>query len=340
MTLTEVLSTADKDGQLSISAADLKALIESSTLSADLNGVTKSGKRKSPKKVKDPLKPKRGKSAYLFYTHSDETKAAFKEAHPDKWDAEKCQPKPIVELTKFASKIWKDMSEEDKAPYTASAALEKERYDSEMAEYRPTPSVVAALDESDTPDAPEGWSGPFAGYYLFKNASGRKTYRSFADAVAAAEDVEDCGGITKTAQGMYSLRKMEGGQPIPTDKPAISWVKGEVEVTKMVVSPPSSKKAVTKKESVGDDEGDGEGDAMTEEPDVFGEDTADEDFDPDDDDEDDSPEVARWTYEDTEYLVDEASGLVYDANKFENEGEVVEIGSRVPNNSDGKFVEK
>jgi hypothetical protein len=58
----------------------------------------------------------------------------------------------------------------------------------------------------------------------------------------------------------------------------------------------------------------------------------------DEEDDDDAPEVEGWTYKGVDYLVDPANGTVYDRAKFENEGEVVEIGAREPNNSSGKFV--
>ena len=57
------------------------------------------------------------------------------------------------------------------------------------------------------------------------------------------------------------------------------------------------------------------------------------------DDDDDTVEVSRWTYLEIEYLVDDASGVVYDADKYENDGALVEMGCRVPNTSDGKFVD-
>ena len=362
MNFAEVLSGGSGDGKLSITAEDLKKLLESSDLASLLKGASKTCATKAKsRKVKDPNKPKRGKSAYLFYTHSIETKSAFKETYPDKWDDEKQQPKPITELTKFAAGQWKQMDDEAKAPYAKLASAEKERYDSEMSEYRPTPSVVAALDDSDMPEAPDGWSGPFQGYYLFKNAAGRATYKSFADAATAADKLDDCLGITKTPQGHYSLRKMDGGHPLPTDKyPAVSWVKGDVEVTKMEVSTTTKKSEPVVETDASPDVdadvdayvdavADADADALLAEThndtahpeDVEqGEDANDGDFDPNYDVEtdDDVPEVSRWTYQETEYLVDEASGVVYDSEKFENDGEVVEIGQRVPNTPEGKFV--
>ena len=375
------------------SMEDLLKLLEKNGLSSLLNADVKPKSLSKPKRTADPNKPKRGKSAYLFYTHSTETKSAFKEyvdacvadaksalgevdeddeegmaaaeatlvAAAAKWDEEKQRPKPITELTKFAAGQWKQMDEEAKAPYTKLASAEKERYDSEMSEYRPTPSVVAALDDSDMPEAPDGWSGPFQGYYLFKNAAGRATYKSFADAATAADKLDDCLGITKTPQGHYSLRKMDGGHPLPTDKyPAVSWVKGDVEVTKMEVSTTTKKSEPVVETDASPDVdadvdayvdavADADADALLAEThndtahpeDVEqGEDANDDDFDPNYDVEtdDDVPEVSRWTYQETEYLVDEASGVVYDSEKFENDGEVVEIGQRVPNTPEGKFV--
>ena len=83
---------------------------------------------------------------------------------------------------------------------------------------------------TDYPKAPEGWSGPFIGYYLWENADGRTLYSDFDEAVIASANHEDCLGITRTARGKYSLRKMKGDQPIPNSKgqvTSISWVIGD-----------------------------------------------------------------------------------------------------------------
>ncbi len=81
------------------------------------------------------------------------------------------------------------------------------------------------------PKAPEGWSGPFIGYYLWENADGRTLYSDFDEAVLASANHEDCRGITRTASGKFSLRKMKGDQPIPNSKgqvTSISWVIGDL----------------------------------------------------------------------------------------------------------------
>ena len=83
---------------------------------------------------------------------------------------------------------------------------------------------------TDYPKAPEGWSGPFIGYYLWENADGRTLYSDFDEAVIASANHEDCLGITRTESGKYSLRKMKGDQPIPNSKgqvTSISWVIGD-----------------------------------------------------------------------------------------------------------------
>lgn len=82
--------------------------------------------------------------------------------------------------------------------------------------------------DSGVPEAPEGWIGPFRGYYLWKVAGVHKTYKDFSEAVAAAEQQEGCAGITMTPTGRFSLRKMDGGT-LMTDHRGeqCSWVKGD-----------------------------------------------------------------------------------------------------------------
>lgn len=61
------------------------------------------------------------------------------------------------------------------------------------------------------PEAPEGWSGPHTKSYLWRyalNGTGNpiaKKFKSFDEAVGAAEQNSSCHGITLTSQG-YTLR--------------------------------------------------------------------------------------------------------------------------------------
>jgi hypothetical protein len=86
--------------------------------------------RKSKKKTagkrakKDPNQPKRGKTAYIFYTQ--EARPKVKKENPDM---------TFGEISRLVSEQWKNMSKEDKAPYEEKAAHDKERYEREMKKY-------------------------------------------------------------------------------------------------------------------------------------------------------------------------------------------------------------
>jgi len=101
-----------------------------------------------------------------------------------------------------------------------------------------------ANETREHPPAPEGWSGPFVGYYLWKNANNRRVlFDSFDDAVVAAEKNDDCCGITRTTTGKYSLRAMKGGEPIGNgpDKVEVSWVIGVMSVPTCKITPHHSR---------------------------------------------------------------------------------------------------
>ena len=83
------------------------------------------------------------------------------------------------------------------------------------------------------PKASEGWSGPVQTMYLPKNAKNSEgknlSLKNFEEAVDAADKLESCCGITKTARG-YSLRV--GPNLIHTPEKHMSsglasWIKGD-----------------------------------------------------------------------------------------------------------------
>ena len=199
----------------------LKTDRDSFTLSRD-ELMSLVGKRQ--KKQRDPLKPKRGRSSYFCFKDSDQARAKFSEEMPEFWNSELNRPMKVSEMTKFASKLWKAMEDEDRQPFVEMAKKEKEAYYAKLSEYNPI-QISDGVDESM--DLPEGWSGPFTGYYLAANADGRKTYPTLSQAIKVAESVDSCMGITRNSKGRFSLRKMDGEKPIATNKGDTSWVKGD-----------------------------------------------------------------------------------------------------------------
>lgn len=77
------------------------------------------------KKIKDPNKPKRPSTGYLYFL-ADQRKESKKRGE----DTTK-----VAEWTKRVSGIWKELTDEEKKPFNALAAQDKARYDKEMLSY-------------------------------------------------------------------------------------------------------------------------------------------------------------------------------------------------------------
>jgi len=77
--------------------------------------------RKNSRK-KDPTAPKRGLSAYMFF--SQEHRKSVQTENPEAG---------FGEIGKILGERWKNMSDTEKTPYTKKAAADKQRYENEKA---------------------------------------------------------------------------------------------------------------------------------------------------------------------------------------------------------------
>ncbi|GAN07545.1 non-histone chromosomal protein 6 [Mucor ambiguus] len=85
--------------------------------------VQKVTKRETKKRgKKDPNAPKRGLSAYMFF--SQDKRAQVKEENPEA---------SFGTLGKLLGEKWKAMSDEEKKPYVDKAEADKKRYEDEKA---------------------------------------------------------------------------------------------------------------------------------------------------------------------------------------------------------------
>ncbi|KAF8077435.1 hypothetical protein N665_1036s0010 [Sinapis alba] len=91
---------------------------------------------KKTKKVKDPLKPKQPISAYLIY--ANERRTALREEN-----------KNVIEVAKLTGEEWKNLSEEQKAPYDKMAKKNKEIYLQEMEGYKRTKEEEAMSQKKE-----------------------------------------------------------------------------------------------------------------------------------------------------------------------------------------------
>ena len=94
------------------------------------------------KKAKDPNAPKRGKSSYIFFCMDN--RASVKADNPE------MKAKDII---KELGTLWRNLSEEDKAPYIEQSKKDKLRYEKEIKDY-------IAPDIDQTQKQKKKFSGP------------------------------------------------------------------------------------------------------------------------------------------------------------------------------------
>jgi len=101
---------------------------------------------KKPKKIKDPNAPKKNQSAYQLYFM--EALAPYRAANPDK--------DPRVVMSDLG-KSWSLLNEQERKKYIEAAAVLKEKYERDIANYRKglasnSAAPVAAESDSDSSD--------------------------------------------------------------------------------------------------------------------------------------------------------------------------------------------
>ncbi|KAI9261758.1 high mobility group box domain-containing protein [Sporodiniella umbellata] len=80
------------------------------------------GEKRSRRAKKDPAAPKRGLSAYMFF--SQDNRAVVKEENPNA---------TFGEIGKLLGEKWKNLTDDEKKPYNDKAEADKKRYEDEKA---------------------------------------------------------------------------------------------------------------------------------------------------------------------------------------------------------------
>ena len=186
----------------------------------------KQRKPRKNKKLVDPNRPKRAPSAYMIWLA--ENRAAIKDelltTNPDT---------KVTDVTKRAGALWKELADSEKTPFQTQADTLREQYYEQMKHYQPTytapskSSKKEPYDVDDTPDAPNGWTGPHLMTYIKGTVKGidGKTIRPIKNFAQAVDTVDNliqawkqarqnddfpshwdsnappCYGITKTISG-------------------------------------------------------------------------------------------------------------------------------------------
>lgn len=96
------------------------------------------GKKRSKKKKKDPSKPKRAMSSFMFF--ANEHRPVVRKEHPDL---------KITDVGKKLGEMWKALDDDKKKKYIEMANKDKDRYKGSMEKYQPPESS----SESDSDDS-------------------------------------------------------------------------------------------------------------------------------------------------------------------------------------------
>eukprot|EP00042_Codosiga_hollandica_P036578 m.280832 g.280832 ORF g.280832 m.280832 type:complete len:216 (-) comp54919_c1_seq28:207-854(-) len=153
--------------------------------------------KRSGKKAKDPNKPKGATSAYMFY---------MKEQRP-----KVLQTNPGMAMTAVASHVagmWRELSDQAKAPYEKLAAADKIRAQADKANYVPTNAGNGKRAKKD-PNEPKR---PLSAYFVFSNAK--------RGDLKAADPTLSIGDTAKKLAALWAT--MSDAQKKPyTDKAAV-----------------------------------------------------------------------------------------------------------------------
>ncbi|KAG2228050.1 hypothetical protein INT45_012074 [Circinella minor] len=91
---------------------------------ASTKGAKGADTKRSKRGKKDPNAPKRGLSAYMFFSQAQRTNV--QQENPDA---------AFGQIGKILGERWKSMSEDDKQPYKDKAEADKKRYEAEKAKF-------------------------------------------------------------------------------------------------------------------------------------------------------------------------------------------------------------
>ena len=318
---------------------------------------TKNEKKKRNKEPKDPNRVKKPiPASWLF---RDQNRQQIIADHFEGGTAKGSL------ISQKAKELWDSMSAEERSPYEKETAEKWITYREANPSTTPsTPKKDFNFNPSEERTIPDAWEGPFEGKYLHKYANGYKVgvgrFETFEEAIAAAEKLENCGGITMNTgkRAGYTLRLSNDPVTPAVDDamgPFVSWTKKDFVQVK-VEKKKRTKKAATKEEPKEDPKEEPKEEPKEDGVNPYDEETEDEDedempslepastpqmndddSDSDSDSEDEDMEVVQWVFENTTYLVDEKTNQLFD---FETQDPINKIRKQKKNGGGWKLKTK
>jgi upstream-binding transcription factor len=96
-------------------------------------------KKRAPKKKVDPNRPKRPASSFMFFANAE--RPGLRAANPKM---------AVTDIAKKLGEMWRELSEVNRAPFEAKAAVDRQRYKDAMVNYTPPP--VSSSSSSSSSD--------------------------------------------------------------------------------------------------------------------------------------------------------------------------------------------
>jgi len=171
----------------------------------------KLGPKPKAEPKRDPDAPRGPRSAFFFWAH-DHRDAMIHELQSEDPDVKF----KASDINKALSDWWKTVTVQNKAPYKKVASEDRQRYNTQIAEYRKKNGLQAPVRKSNAFNfdqevtTPDGWSTPQIGYVEGSPVDPKtgkkitKGFHNFEEAVSEAIRL-GAGGITKTRVG-YKIR--------------------------------------------------------------------------------------------------------------------------------------
>lgn len=127
--------TPDSSTENPAKKSKAKVKAKASEDAQDDEGGKGKGKGKKPRKKKDKNEPKRGLSAYMFFSQANREKV--KQENPGI---------AFTEIAKVLGEKWRNVSADDKKEFEEQAAKDKSRYEEQMAAYKANKTEAADSD--------------------------------------------------------------------------------------------------------------------------------------------------------------------------------------------------
>ena len=113
-------------------------------------------KQRRPRRRKDPNKPRGALTPYMCY--SKEVRPSIMQQHPNA---------SVTEVAKLIGAQWRQLTDDQKRPYTEMARKDRERYKEAMQHYTPTPGYEDTGRRRRKKKDPNAPKKPKSAYFIY-----------------------------------------------------------------------------------------------------------------------------------------------------------------------------